>query len=333
MSKLLSDLPIGSLVKDPNSTFLGSPIIWKIADKNHTGYPDNSVTLITDKSVAIRAFDAKEPSNSNNDRQSYGNNRYSLANIRQWLNSDAEVGMWYSAQHSADQAPNSTDYVSFNEYSDNAGFLNGFSESFKRALLETTLTVGLNAITDGGGSETVIDKIFLASNTEVGLENQNNIVEGILLSIFSDDASRVASVTAEGLEDDASNGSSTRTWLLRTPVITSSRSVCCVHHTGSLFNGGCYAGGYGVRPLCNLKSTIVVSDDPDENGIYTITFYPSGYVNAEGLEIALTKTKTYIDTTTMPASSLVNNFWIGTQSEYDAITTKSATTLYMIKEG
>ena len=48
-------------------------------------------------------------------------------------------------------------------------------------------------------------------------------------------------------------------------------------------------------------------------------------------------TEEYVDSAisinAMPASSIVNNFWIGTQSEYDAITTKSATTLYMIKEG
>ena len=48
-------------------------------------------------------------------------------------------------------------------------------------------------------------------------------------------------------------------------------------------------------------------------------------------------TEEYVDsaisTNAMPASSIVNNFWIGTQTEYDAIATKSSTTLYMIKEG
>ena len=305
MSKLLSDLPIGSLVKDPNSTFLGSPIIWKIADKNHTGYPTGAVTLITERCIAMRCFDAKEPNNSDSDRKSFGNNRYSVSNIRQWLNSDAEAGMWYSAQHSADAAPNSSNVwqssnVAINPYDTNAGFLNGFSESFKKALLETILTVGLNTVTDGGGSETVTDKVFLASNTEVGSANENNIVEGSLFPIFSDDASRITYVTAEGLTDSdysskPANDTTAWHWWLRTPYSSVTSSTRFVLSSGALSPTFAYSGICGVRPLCNLKSTVVVSDNPDENGIYTIEFYPSGYVNAKGLATALTKTKEYID--------------------------------------
>lgn len=306
MSKLLSNLPIGSLVKDPNSTFLGSPIIWKIADKNHTGYPTGAVTLITERSIAMRAFDAKEPNNSDSNRQSYGNNRYSVSNIRQWLNSESPAGSWYLAQHSADAAPNSSNVwqssnVAINPYDTNAGFLNGFSQEFKDSLMETNLVVAKHSV-DGGGSETVTDKIFLASNTEVGLANENSIVEGSLFPIFSDDASRIAYVTAEGIDDSnyASNPANDTTawyWWLRTPYMNNSGRACRVGSSGALSNYSAHGGYVGVRPLCNLKSTVVVSDNPDENGIYTIEFYPSGYVNAEGLDIALTKTKEYTDNT------------------------------------
>ena len=271
----LSSLPVGSLVKDPNSKFLGVPIIWRIAAKNHTGYPDGAITLITERCIAMRAFDAKEPNNSNSDRKSYGNNRYSLSNIRQWLNSDASAGQWYSAQHSADAAPSSTDYVACNVYSDDAGFLNGFSDGFKKALLETTLTVVLNTVTDGSGSETVTDKIFLASRTEVGLANENNIVEGALLPIFSDAASRIASVTAEGLEDsdygsDPANDTTAWFWWLRTPYSSDTHSARGVHSSGALGTCVAYGGHYGVRPLCNLPSSILVSDTVDEDGCYTL---------------------------------------------------------------
>lgn len=277
MSQRLSDLPVGSLVKDTGSLFLNKPIIWKIADKNHTGYPENSVTLITNKIVAMRPFDAKEPNNSNSDRKSYGNNRYSLSNIRQWLNSDAEAGKWYAAQHSADQAPSSTDHVSCNVYSDDAGFLNGFSESFKRAMLETTLTVALNTVTDGGGSETVVDKMFLASNTEVGLANENSIVEGTLLPIFSDDASRISYCTMEAIEDsdyssDPANDTTAWYWRLRTPNVEKSGYVRYVYSSGALYYNYAFDGTYGVRPLCNLPSSILVSDTTDDDGCYILTF-------------------------------------------------------------
>lgn len=44
-------------------------------------------------------FDATEPSNGNSDRRNYGNNRYIYSNLRQWLNSPAAAGQWYTAQH------------------------------------------------------------------------------------------------------------------------------------------------------------------------------------------------------------------------------------------
>ena len=43
MAQLLSNLPIGSLIKfGAHSVGLeaAQPIIWRIADKNHTGYPE-----------------------------------------------------------------------------------------------------------------------------------------------------------------------------------------------------------------------------------------------------------------------------------------------------
>ncbi len=272
--KLLSSLSVGSLVKDVNSTFLGEPIIWKIAAINHEGYPDNSVTLIADRSIAMRAFDAKEPNNSDTDRQSYGNNRYSLSNIRQWLNSDAKAGQWYSAQHSADQTP-STDYVSCNAYSNDVGFLNGFSENFKNALLDTELTVALNTVTDGGGSEKVTDKIFLASTTEVGLANQNNIAEGVLLSAFSDDASRIAYCTTQAIENsnyanDPTNNTTGFVWWLRTPSSSNSRAACGVGGSGTLNSDRVYYGYPGIRPLCNLSSLTEISFEPDADGCYTL---------------------------------------------------------------
>ena len=149
MSKTLGSLPIGALIKDVETTFLGVPIVWKKADSNHADYPVNSTTLITEKIIARKASDAKEPNNTNSGRKSYGNNKYSVSNIDQWLNSEAAAGQWYTARHEADQAPDSMSVVSSNPYSSIAGFLNGFSDGFKKALLDTTLKVALNKVTDG----------------------------------------------------------------------------------------------------------------------------------------------------------------------------------------
>lgn len=282
MSQTLGSLAVGAKIKDTSTTFLGSPIIWLKADKDHADYPSNSTTLITEKIIALRAVDAKEPNNTDSNRQSYGNNRYSLSNIDQWLNSDAAAGGWYSARHDADQAP-TNDYVysNYNEYDQDAGFLNGFSDFFKKSLLDTTLKTVLNTVTDGGSYESITRKIFFASTTEVGLANENSIAEGSILSLFSANTNdcRKAYPTAECVADSEYTSSSFNTsaawyWWLRTPSSSNSRVVRDVYSGGTLSGDSAYNGSIGVRPLCNLSSDILVSDTVDEDGCYVIELPP-----------------------------------------------------------
>lgn len=102
MSKALSSLAVGATIEVPVKaafqSLLGATVVFKVADKNHSGYPANSVTLITDKIPILLAFDAMEAANSDGNRRSYGNNRYLYANLIQWLNSTAAAGKWYSAK-------------------------------------------------------------------------------------------------------------------------------------------------------------------------------------------------------------------------------------------
>lgn len=276
MSKTLGSLPNGALVKDTGTLYYGKPIVWKIADKNHVGYPSGSVTLITEKIITLKCFDAMESGNSDGNRRSYGNNRYSLSNIDKWLNSDAAAGRWWAATHSADAAPtNANVWSNYNEYDAQAGFLNGFSANMKAALLNTTITVAKNTVTDGGGSETITRKLFLASTTEVGLANENSVAEGSKLAIFSDNNSRLAYPTAEAVSNSEYKTSGLAVgspwwWYLRTPYASDSYSVRYVYTDGTLSDANAFGGGEGVRPLCNLKSEILVSDNTDSDGAYTI---------------------------------------------------------------
>lgn len=282
MSKTLGSLLVGAKIEVPvlsayQSRF-GSKIVFKIADKNHSGYPSNSVTLITEKIIQNMASDAKEPSNSNSDRKNYGNNRHIYSNLLQWLNSNAAAGAWYSAKHSADQAPTTKNtHVSYNPYTSWAGFLAMLDPKFVAELLTTTLTV-VKSTTDGGSYETFTAKMFLASTTEVGLANENSIAEGTLLALFSNDASRVAYPTAECVSNaDGYTNSSFATskgwyWWLRTPYSSGANFVRYVSSGGSLSYNGAYSGYNGVRPLCNLKSSILVSDSPNSDGNYTVIY-------------------------------------------------------------
>ena len=281
MSQSISKLAVGAKIEVPvlpayQSRF-GAKIVFKIADKNHAGYPSNSVTLITEKIIQLMCSDAKEASNSNSDRKSYGNNRHIHSNLLQWLNSNATAGNWYSAKHSADAPPtNANVYQNYNEYDAWAGFLAMLDTKFVAELMNTTLTV-VKSSTDGGSYETFTAKMFLASTTEVGLANENGIAEGSLLALFSNDASRVAYPTAECVSNSEYTNSNFTTskgwyWWLRTPYSSSADSVRYAYSGGALNHIVACNGYRGVRPLCNLKSSILVSDSPNASGNYEIIY-------------------------------------------------------------
>lgn len=281
MSKALSSLAVGDKIEVPvlsayQSRF-GAKIIFKVADKNHSGYPSKSVTLITERIIQLMCSDAKEPSNDNSDHRGYGNNRHIHSNILQWLNSNATAGNWYSAKHRADAPPtNANVWDNCNEYDAWAGFLAMLDPKFVAELLDTTLTV-VKSSTDGGSYETFTAKMFLASTTEVGLANENGIAEGVRLALFSNDASHVAYPTAECVNSSEYKNSNFTTskgwyWWLRTPNSSSAYGVRFVYSDGSLNISFAYSGSGGVRPLCNLKSSILVSDSPNSDGNYTVIY-------------------------------------------------------------
>lgn len=274
MFKRLGELPVGTLVKDPETTYYGKPIVWKIADKNHSGYPENSVTLITDKIIGVKSFDAMESKNSNSDRKSYGNNYYKHSNILQWLNSDAKD--WYKPMHNADAPPASGNVEYGSPYDKEAGFLTNFSAGFKREAIPTSLKTVRHSL-DGGGSENVESKFFLASTTEVDLANENGIAEGSKLAVFTYDSSRKAALTSEAVKNSSYSSDSFKAnnnyyWWLRTPNTSDSISVRVVNSGGSLSNVSARNAYYGLRPLCNLKSGILVSENKDSDGVYTLVW-------------------------------------------------------------
>lgn len=281
MSQLLSNLPVGALVRDPSSKYLGVAIVWKIADHNHAGYPTNSTTLIANNILTARMVDAKEASNTDRLRQLNGNNRYKFSNLRQWLNSTAFASAWYTAQHVADAPP--TDANEFRGkvfgYYDDAGFMSLLSTGFINNVFDTTYSVDV-PIVDGGGTERLTDKIFLISVDEVGLGS------GGAFPIFTDDASRIGYYTSEGEawhNEEAIKGGYTlvhknkaHIWLLRTVDALKSCNVRGIDRMGLLYGFDISAslGNIGVRPLCNMNSSVLVSDDPDMSGIYDINFAP-----------------------------------------------------------
>ncbi|WP_423719510.1 DUF6273 domain-containing protein [Anaerotruncus rubiinfantis] len=88
-------------------------------------------------------------------------------------------------------------------------------------------------------------------------------------------ANRIAQCTQAAIDTGVSGSepaNDTVPWYywLRTPYSSHAYYVRLVNSDGSLNNDIAYYGGLGVRPLCNLKSEILVSSTTNGNGNYEI---------------------------------------------------------------
>lgn len=275
--KTLSQLPVGALIKDTNTKYNNKTIIWQVLEHGHAGDPSGSTTLAARDIITLKCFDAKEPNNSDSNRKSYGNNRYAHSNILSWLNSNASS--WYTAKHTADQAPDSSNVwqssgTAINPYSTEAGFLTHFSTNLRNALMTVSKTTAKNTVTDGGSYESVSSKVFLLSNTEVGLANENNIAEGTIYSYYAGsnntNARRQKNLANDAAKGNYASASSPWLWWLRTPYAGSSRNARFVYTDGCLGDSRAYSGSYGVVPALCISSSSKVSDSTDSDGAYTI---------------------------------------------------------------
>lgn len=284
MSQALSNIAVGSKIKFGKyqvNAETPQEIIWTVVAKNHQctpAYPTNAITLHAAEILDLRCFDAFEPNNSDSDRQNYGNNRYSVSNIDQWLNKDAAGGAWYSAAHSADHSPDTSDGTGGygTQYAARPGFLNGFTDDEKAAILSTTIRVVKPSV-DGGSYEDVVRKVFLPSTTEVGLPNENSIAEGSAWGYYTSNSARIGYVTQQCFSNTPSSSKpSSKTtawyWWLRTPNYSGARSARSVISDGNLYRRYAYLGDYGVRPALNLSSSLLVSNSTDTDGCYTVVW-------------------------------------------------------------
>lgn len=275
MAQLLSNLPLGSKLKLGKYSVNGeaaADIIWMIVAKNHActpAYPTNCVTLLSEKILDLRPLDAKEPTNTNWTTHDEGNSRYSVSNMDQWLNKDDSAGKWYVAQHPYDQSPTSAYVVAGTEYASRAGFLNAFSDREKNALLSTTIRV--QTASGDPAYEDITRKVFLASATEVGVNDVNDKIEGALWQYFSTNSfSTVLTNRAWSYTLSTSKPSdATRAWFwwLRTPSNVGTTRY--VDTTLGRYGADACTGNVGVRPATNISSAMKVSDTTDADGCYT----------------------------------------------------------------
>ena len=234
-------------------------ITWRVVHQTST----RSICMPT-SILDLRCFDAKEPNNSDYNRKNYGNNKIGQANLIQWLNSSAAAGSWYTAQHTADQAPsNSYESTGTNGYDTKAGFLNLWTADEIALLQDVTLTLVNNTVTDGGGTYTKTVKVWCPTRYEMGLGNEASGVNdggGFgAFSYFTDNNSRIMKISAACAANNPYSKSQSHTtdtawyYWLGTPYAGISGNVRYVYTDGSLNFSIAFYGDVGVVPCIALE--------------------------------------------------------------------------------
>lgn len=140
-----------------------APTSWKVyvyKDQNKSELLETCNVSAGSAGTNLGTFLAKPNGNLNSLHSvGYGDNRWYKSAYRQYLNSDAAAGGWWTPQDEWDMKPDQADTV--------PGFLAGFSDDFKAALTRVKVVTYGNTVTDDGSAVVTYDKIFLPSLQEI----------------------------------------------------------------------------------------------------------------------------------------------------------------------
>jgi len=184
---LASAIPEGGMIciaNDTNFYVWGAPDVapanWKVytfADGATTTPIESGVAVSegtggTDLGTMTSNIKYSTSGINNLHRAAYGYNRWSQSAMRQWLNSSAASGSWWSAQNPFDRVAQQTASM--------RGFMAGLPEDFLAIVNPVKVTTALNtkSDTDIGTTEDTLDRFFLASLEQEYIAPQLANVEG-----------------------------------------------------------------------------------------------------------------------------------------------------------
>lgn len=248
MSRIVSSLPCGAKIR------FGSYCVGNEGAHSIRWIKVNSAdtTLLAEHIEDFRAFDAREPDSSQECRREYGNNRYSVSNIDQFLNSTGDE--WYSPQHGADAPPTGELTYDGTPYLNHPGFLAYFSEAELEAIMPTDIVVALpRCDSDDRDYEIITRKVFLPSRTNIFGSSVRNTNEGGRWDYFRNGRNVSATATEEAIDNTTLSGASENEitpwhWWLRSPNADCSYYVRCVDRDSDYYSCNACGGQLGVRP-------------------------------------------------------------------------------------
>lgn len=217
---------------------------WTVCDTQDKESGFVTVCLDGIATGSNKYFDALETNNPISARASQGNNRWAYSNVRQWLNSDAASSSWFVAQHDYDVRPN---------YYNIKGWLADFT-GYEKEILVPHKSKCILDTNDGGGSETVYDKMFLASSYAVGLEFAFPLEDEHEYELF--DSSSARSFAANWWLRTVNNASGTP---------STASGVRVVYSSGALNGSAANNYGFAVRPFCCLPTSAYIAWSDSDN--------------------------------------------------------------------
>ena len=201
-------------------------------------------------------FDAPEPSNSDSTRKSAGSNRWRDSAIRQWLNSNAASGSWWTAQSGTDAAPSYATTL--------PGLLSCLPEGFVNRLQPVKVQTA-TADVDSNVVDTTYDKLWLPSKEElysvVDTTNTSVSISGVEGPYWEYWKTRMGT-SSPAADDNSSTNPNRITYAVENPANASSlwlrsarRSnsthVWALYSSGNLnFNGAYFA--HRAAPACAI---------------------------------------------------------------------------------
>ena len=183
-------------------------------------------------------------------RVNYGHNRWKTSALRQFLNSTAAAGAWWTSQEKWDVAPT---YATTK-----AGFLHGYDASIINRMKVTKIVTGRNTVTDGGGVDETYDRIFLSSLEQMYVQPQLSSSVGSEGSYWEyykrllGATSPVArNATYTRLIKRRLDNNSAQTVFRRSAYLSGARYVWIVDSSGSV-NSSSANGGIYCAPACRI---------------------------------------------------------------------------------
>lgn len=192
--------------------------------------------------LGTQHLNKREGNLNSTQEMAYGWNRWKTSALRQYLNSEAAKGAWWTAQDEWDVAPD--------QLKDKAGFLSGCSADFLSALQIVKVTTFANTVNDGGGEDTTYDRVFIPSMEQMYCAPQIK-GEGTYLEYWKQRSGATAPLAQWGTYPNiityaVENHTSPQIIRLRSASRGSASSTWCVYSSGSVY---CASYAYRFAPL------------------------------------------------------------------------------------